>query len=136
MIRNSAFARLIKLGRLRGGVMISDIRNAMPIHEMTAAEIADVVSRLENSGISVRLDPALRKPLTPSETSVPVETEAHCTKTSIFHSTGSRHLDRATTIDRATSVGIAIVYAFSSTFFIAILGIFLVVLALTAWRIV
>jgi MFS superfamily sulfate permease-like transporter len=62
MIATTAVDRLIQLGRRQGGLEIEDIRQALPIDTMTIEELADVVARLEEAGISVEIDAALLTP--------------------------------------------------------------------------
>jgi MFS superfamily sulfate permease-like transporter len=62
MISTTAVDRLIQLGRRQGGLEIKDIRQALPIDTMTIEELADVVVRLEEAGISVEIDAALLTP--------------------------------------------------------------------------
>jgi hypothetical protein len=50
------------LGRRRGGLEIDDIRQALPVDTMTAEELADVLARLEEAGISVEIDPVMLTP--------------------------------------------------------------------------
>jgi Sigma-70 factor, region 1.1 len=61
MISTTAFDRLVQLGRQRG-LKIDDIREVLPIDTMTVEEIADVVVRLEDAGISVDVDAGLLTP--------------------------------------------------------------------------
>ena len=62
MISTAEVDRLIQLGRRQGGLEIEDIRQALPIDTMTIEELADVVVRLEEAGISVEIDAALLTP--------------------------------------------------------------------------
>jgi hypothetical protein len=62
MISTTAVDRLMQLGRRRGGLEIDDIRHALPIDTMTIEELADVVARLEEAGISVEIDAGLLTP--------------------------------------------------------------------------
>ena len=62
MISTTAVDRLMQLGRRRGGLEIDDIRQALPIDTMTIEELADVVARLEEAGISVEIDAGLLTP--------------------------------------------------------------------------
>lgn len=76
MIRTTAFDRLVQLGRRQGGLKIDDIRQALPIDDMTIEEIADMVARLEEVGISVEIDAGLltrphQKTALPDETPTP-----------------------------------------------------------------
>jgi Sigma-70 factor, region 1.1 len=62
MISTTAVDRLMQLGRRRGGLEIDDIRQALPIDAMTIEELADVMARLEEAGISVEIDAGLLSP--------------------------------------------------------------------------
>jgi hypothetical protein len=62
MISTTAVDRLMQLGRRRGGLEIDDIRQALPIDTMTIEELADVMARLEEAGISVEIDAGLLSP--------------------------------------------------------------------------
>ena len=62
MISTTAVDRLIQLGRRRGGLVIDDIGQALPVDTMSTEELADVLARLEEAGISVEIDPALLTP--------------------------------------------------------------------------
>jgi hypothetical protein len=86
MIPTTAFDSLVQLGRRQGGLTIDDIRQALPIDDMTIEEIADMVARLEEVGIPVEIDAGLltrphRKTALPYDKSTPEL---------------SRHNDRAT----------------------------------------
>jgi len=56
MIPTTAVDRLVQLGWRQGGLKIDDIRQALPIDNMTIEEITDVVTCLEDVGISVEMD--------------------------------------------------------------------------------
>ena len=62
MISTTAVDRLMQLGRRRGALEIDDIRQALPIDTMTIEEVADVVARMEEAGISVDIDAGLLTP--------------------------------------------------------------------------
>lgn len=62
MISAKVFDRLVELGRQRGTLQSDDIRQALPVETMTTEEIVDVVTRLEDAGITVEIDPALLTP--------------------------------------------------------------------------
>ena len=62
MISTTTVDRLIQLGRRRGGLVIDDIGQALPVNTMSTEELADVLARLEEAGISVEIDPALLTP--------------------------------------------------------------------------
>jgi hypothetical protein len=62
MISTMAFNRLMQLGRQHGSLKIDDIRQALPVDAMTVEEIAEVVVRLEEAGISVEVDAGLLIP--------------------------------------------------------------------------
>ena len=54
--------RLIQLGRQRGALTVDDLRHTMPLDQMSAEDVADVIARLEAAGVAVELDPALLVP--------------------------------------------------------------------------
>jgi hypothetical protein len=62
MISATVFDRLVEMGRRRGALQSDDLRQALPVDTMTTEEIVDVVTRLEDAGIAVEIDPALLKP--------------------------------------------------------------------------
>ena len=62
MIPTTAIDRLMQLGRRRGGLEIDDIRQALPVDTMTVEELADVMARLEEAGISAEIDTGLLTP--------------------------------------------------------------------------
>ncbi|MDQ6734012.1 MAG: RNA polymerase sigma factor region1.1 domain-containing protein [Nitrospirota bacterium] len=59
MRSTTAVESLMETGRQRGGLEIDDIRRALPVDAMSIEELADVLARLEEAGISVEIDPAL-----------------------------------------------------------------------------
>ena len=62
MVSITALDRLMQLGQRRGGLGIDDIRQALPVDTMTTEELADVLARLEEAGISVEIEPTLLTP--------------------------------------------------------------------------
>jgi hypothetical protein len=52
----AAVDRLMELGRQQGGLNIENVRQGLPIDTMTIEELADVVARLEEAGISDEID--------------------------------------------------------------------------------
>jgi hypothetical protein len=93
MISTAPLDRLIQLGRRRGGLEIDDIRQVLPVDTMTTEELADVLARLEEAGISVEIDRAL---LTPRRQKISLPEGGPAT-------VPSRHSDRATTADARLS---------------------------------
>jgi hypothetical protein len=89
MILATAVDRLIQLGRRRGGLEIDDIRQALPIDTMTIDELADVVARLDEAGISVEIDSGLLTPRHRKMTLPEVKPTPE----------PSPHSERATTVD-------------------------------------
>lgn len=59
MIPAPALEYLMRLGRRRGALDIDDIRQVLQVDTMSLDDLADAVSRLEDAGISVEIDPAL-----------------------------------------------------------------------------
>jgi hypothetical protein len=62
MIPATTFDLLIQMGRARGGLEVDELRQVVPIDAMTAEELADVLTRLEEAGISIEIDAALLAP--------------------------------------------------------------------------
>ena len=62
VIPAKALDRLIELGRPAGSLRIGDLGRMLPVETMTVGEIAEVVARVEEAGISVVVDPALEAP--------------------------------------------------------------------------
>jgi hypothetical protein len=62
MIPATTFDLLIRMGRARGGLEVDEIRQVLPVDAMTAEELADVLTRLEEAGISIEIDAALLAP--------------------------------------------------------------------------
>ena len=52
----------MEVGRQRGGLDINDIRRTLPVDAMSIEELADVLARLEEAGISVKIEPTLLTP--------------------------------------------------------------------------
>lgn len=59
MISVTTIDRLMQLGQRRGRLEIDDVRQALPVDTMTTTELADVLARLEEDGISVEIDASL-----------------------------------------------------------------------------
>ncbi|QOZ78782.1 hypothetical protein XH83_27245 [Bradyrhizobium sp. CCBAU 53351] len=63
--------RLVALGRRKGFVTDKDLKAVLPVGEMTEEQVASVVSRLEELGLPVELDPpfeparSLHEPMPP-----------------------------------------------------------------------
>ena len=141
MISTTGFDRLIQLGRRRGGLEIDDIRQALPVDTMTIEELADVVARLEEAGISVEIDPALltprhrkstlheAKPTT--EPSRPSEqpTTAHVRPSRLASSgNGARANSSRTRGPGRTDVKM------SGTIFVIVAALILLIFAFSVWR--
>ncbi len=62
MISTTLVDHLMETGRQQGGLEIDDIRRALPVDTMSAEELANVLARLEEAGISVEIDSALLTP--------------------------------------------------------------------------
>lgn len=62
MISTTLVDRLIETGRQQGGLEVNDIRRALPVDTMSAEELAEVLARVEEAGISVEIDSALLTP--------------------------------------------------------------------------
>jgi hypothetical protein len=50
------------MGRARGGLAIDDLRQVVSVDTMTAEELAGVLTRLEEAGISIEIDAAFLAP--------------------------------------------------------------------------
>lgn len=62
-IDESAYRRLEEEAGRRGGRMnVEELGRILPIDTMSAAEVAEVVDRLERAGIDVDVDPMLTRP--------------------------------------------------------------------------
>lgn len=59
---NAALARFIETARQSGTVSTDQMRRAFPVDTMRAEDIAALVLRLEEAGVSVEIDPALFSP--------------------------------------------------------------------------
>ena len=62
VISTTAVEGLMEVGRQRGGLDIDDIRRALPVDAMSIEELADVLARLEEAGISVEIESTLLTP--------------------------------------------------------------------------
>jgi hypothetical protein len=62
MIPATTLDLLIRMGRARGGLAVDELRQVAPVDAMTAEELADVLTRLEEAGISIEIDAALLAP--------------------------------------------------------------------------
>ena len=58
-LSEAALTELISLARQRGSISMEDLRKALPIESMTAADIAHVVARLDEAGFDLEIDPTL-----------------------------------------------------------------------------
>jgi hypothetical protein len=141
MISTTAVDRLMQLGRRRGGLEIDDIRQALPIDTMTIEELADVVARLEEAGISVEIDPGLltphhRKMALPEVKPTP-EPSRHSERATTAH---PRLLDLASSIKAArenssrTRGSTGPYVQKSATIFILAAALILFLIALGIWR--
>lgn len=61
MTASSNLDRLVEIGRRRGGLKVEDIEAALPLDAMDVDELARMLARLEEAGVSVEIDPALLK---------------------------------------------------------------------------
>jgi len=141
MISTAVFDRLVQLGRRRGALQSDDIRQALPVDAMTTEEIVDVVTRLEDAGIAVEIDPAL---LTPRHRKMP----SQVTKTTAEPSPNSARpaasdgrisgLESSITAARKsssqTTVPVGKFVKPSGTTFVFVVALILLILALAVWR--
>lgn len=56
MIHDDKLAELQKRGRQRGSLTIEDLRDVLPVDQMSADDIATLLLRLEEAGVSVEID--------------------------------------------------------------------------------
>lgn len=52
----------MEMGRQRDGLDVDDIRRALPVDAMSIEELADVLARVEEAGISVEIESTLLTP--------------------------------------------------------------------------
>ena len=51
--------RLTEIGRQRGRVTIEDIRTIVPLDALSVTELAQILARLEEAGVTIDIDPQL-----------------------------------------------------------------------------
>jgi hypothetical protein len=61
-LNETALIELIDLARRRGGLPVDDLREALPIDNMTVEDISHVLARLDEAGFDLDIDPALLSP--------------------------------------------------------------------------
>jgi Sigma-70 factor, region 1.1 len=61
-ITEATLNELIALAHQRGGVSMEDLRQALPVDDMTIEEISDILARLDEAGFDFEIDPALLLP--------------------------------------------------------------------------
>jgi hypothetical protein len=61
-LNEATFDRLINLARQRGSVTTNDLREVLPIDQMTVEDISDVITRLEEADVDLEIDPVLLLP--------------------------------------------------------------------------
>jgi hypothetical protein len=141
MVSGTAFDRLVELGRRRGRLEIDDIRQALPTDTMTTEELAEVLARLEEAGISIALEPALLAPrhrkMPPHELKPAAELSQHSERATIAHTrlsslassikAAGENSDRTQGLAR-TSVKMP------GTIFVVAAALILLILALGVWR--
>jgi len=60
---DTAFRRLVEMGREKGSVTLDQVSAVLPVNSMSQKELAETLDRLERSGVSVEVDEELtRKP--------------------------------------------------------------------------
>jgi Sigma-70 factor, region 1.1 len=141
MISTTAFDRLMQLGLRRGGLEIDDIRQALPVDIMTIKELADVLARLEEAGISVELDPALLTPRHQKMTLHKVKPATEVSRGSERATTAHARLSRLASSIKAVrekssgTFGPARTHVkMSGTFFVMAAALILFLLALGVWH--
>ena len=141
MISTTVFDRLLELGRQRGALQSDDIRQALPVDTMTIEEIVDVLTRLEEAGIAVEIDPALLIPrhrkINPEEvrtaTKTPPPGEQEATRDARLSRLASSIKAARGGSSRATEPAGKFV-KMPGTTFILVAALILVILALAVWR--
>src|SRR5882724_11783341 len=79
-LNEATFDRLKNLARQRGSITTNDLREVLPIDQMTVEDISDVITRLEEADFDLEIDPALSLPTpgiapkAPTATSKPAQT--------------------------------------------------------------
>lgn len=58
-INDTAFRRLVEMGREQGFVTLDQVSAVLPIDSMSQRELAETLDRLEQSGVSVEVDEEL-----------------------------------------------------------------------------
>jgi hypothetical protein len=66
----AALNELANIARQRGALSMENLRQVLPIENMTVDEISDVLARLDEAGIDVEIDPP---PLSPAGKAIPRE---------------------------------------------------------------
>jgi hypothetical protein len=62
VITNETFAYLRQLGLRKGGLLIDDLNNTLPVDALPTEVLADLIVRLEEAGVAVEIDSALLTP--------------------------------------------------------------------------
>jgi hypothetical protein len=58
---DTAFRRLMEMGRERGFVTLDQVNATLPVNSMSQTELAETLDRLERSGVSVEVDEELTR---------------------------------------------------------------------------
>jgi Sigma-70 factor, region 1.1 len=74
-VTEATLNELIALAHQRGGVSMEDLRQALPVDDMTIEEISDVLARLDEAGFDFEIDPVL---LTSRATAVKATISSKC----------------------------------------------------------
>lgn len=61
-LSEAALIELISHARQRGGISMEDLRKALPLHSMTIEDISHVLTRLDEAGFDLEIDPTLLLP--------------------------------------------------------------------------
>jgi hypothetical protein len=61
-VNESAISELTAIGRRQGRLRLDDVKRVLPVESMSADELAEAMTRLEEAGIEVDLDPDLLRP--------------------------------------------------------------------------
>ena len=141
MISTTVFDRLLELGRRRGALQSDDIRQALPVDTMTIEEIVDVLTRLEEAGIAVEIDPALLTPRHRKTNPEEVRTATRIPPPGEQEATRDARLSRLASSIKAARGGSSRTtepagkfVKMPGTTFILVAALILLILALAVWR--
>jgi hypothetical protein len=75
---NIQMERLIEMGRRRGGLTVDDLQRHLPLEALSPAQLAEVMTTIEDAGVSVEINAALTRgrPGRPADRSTAASTSA------------------------------------------------------------